>query len=64
MTGIVLVLAALGLLAACVVGIRKAPKSKFGTAMKVVLGGLSCLIILWLVWLAIMVFGVGPAMRK
>ena len=64
MTGIVLVLAALGLLAVCIVGIRKAPKSKSGTVVKVVLGGLGCLIILWLVWLAIMVFGVGPAMTK
>jgi len=64
MTGGVLVLIALGLLVACVIGIRKAPKSKSGMVVKVVLGLLSGLILLWLVWLAIMVFGVGPAMKE
>lgn len=64
MTGGLLVLIALGLLAACIVVIRKAPKSKPGMVVKVILGLLSGLILLWLVWLAIMVFGVGPAMKK
>lgn len=64
MTGIVLVVVALVLLAVCIVGIRKAPKSKSGMVVKVILGLPSGLILLWLVWLAIMVFGVGPAMKK
>ncbi len=64
MGGIFIVTIALGLVAACVVGILKLPKTPGGLVLKIVLGIVLGIILFWLVWLAVMVFFVGPSMRN
>ena len=63
MTALFLILFALGLVVFFLVLILKLPTTKLNLVLKIFLGMASILILLWLAWLAVMVFGVGPAMR-
>lgn len=48
----------------CLLGLAKLPNTWWGVALKLLMGFAVFLISIWFVWLAIMVFGVGPAMKK
>lgn len=58
---VMLVLAVYGL---CILGVAKLPNSALGLVLKFILGTAILLISIWLIWLAIMVFGVGPNMKN
>lgn len=64
MAGILLVVAGGIILGLFVWGIRRLPNTPAGNLFKAVLFIAGFFILLWFVWLAIMVFGVGPAMRN
>jgi hypothetical protein len=64
MSGIFIVITAIILLIGCGGGILLLPGKPAARFGRVVLGFAGCVLLLWLIWMGIMVFGVGPAMKQ
>lgn len=61
MSTIFLILIAIFILVGCIIGFKKFKGNIF---LKIVLGFICGFIVIWLLWLMIMIFGVGPYMKN